>query len=154
MEALHEAIKVVLAQSPVVETGTVTHWNGTTQGGASGIDLQGFEEAMAVVAVGAVTGDLTVDLYDSDTDDGTAATAITDVNSVAAAFAAIDSDDDDNPYVIRIRAKDTKRYLFVRCVNADASSKAYSVTVVLGAPKTKSVSQVNTVNFEHDNNDS
>ena len=146
---LHEIIKTVQVTPPAAVTATLTTYNNTTAAAASGIDLQGFEEMLCELSLGALTGGLTVSLLDSATDDGEAATAITDEAGTAAAFDALGSSDDNKTLLIRVRTKDVKRYLFIKVINATGGSKTFGINLILGAAKAYPVTQENTVDFTH-----
>lgn len=150
-QGLHEMVRVQQIYAPGARSATLTDYNATTQGGASGIDLQGYDECMIELELGAFAGGtLDVDLLESATDSAAAATLITDSASTEADFAQKTSANANNPYVVRIRAKDVKRYLFIRVINSSGDAKNYAISALLGKADSEPVSQVNTVDFAHD----
>ena len=148
---MHEEVKVVQVVPPQTVTATLTSWNNTTQAGASGIDTVDFDEALCELSLGSMTGTLDVALYESATDDGTTATAVTDVAGTAAAFDQLTGSVDNKTLIIRIRTKDLKPYLFVKVTNADASAKTFGINMLLGSADSEPVTQDNTVDFTHSN---
>lgn len=148
---LHEEVKAVSVIPPETVTATLTTYNGTTSAAASGIDIAGYDEAVCELHLGTMTGTLTVSLFDSATDDGDAAAVVTDIDGNEAAFDTLGSGTDDVVKIIRIKAKDVKRYLFVKVVNADDDSKTFGITMWLGDADSESVSQEQTVDFDHSN---
>jgi hypothetical protein len=150
-QGLHEEVLVKHLYGARAVSATLTDWNGTTQGGAAGIDLVGFDEAVCQLNLGAfASGTLDVSLYDSATDLGTDAAAILDSAGTAAAFAQMTSASANKTFIIRIRAKDCKRYLFVRAVNADGGAKSYSINILLAKATHEEVTQTNAINFKHE----
>ena len=148
---LHEVVKVAKLWEPKTVTATLTDYNGHgyTTGNASGLDIRGYDEAMVELNLGAIAGgNLTVSLLESETDDGTAATAITNAASTAAAFSAKTTADQNKTHLLRIRAKDVKRYLFVKCINDTGDSKAFSINVLLSQADKEPVTQDNTIDFD------
>lgn len=145
---LHEEIKVVKVFEPKADTSTTDAWSGHgyTQGQASGIDLQDYDEAMVELSAGAlVGGNLTVSLYGHTSDSCDDATAMTDDDSAAIAFDAKTTADQNKTYVLRIRAKDRPRYLFIKAAKSTADSKTYGINVLLGGAGSEPVTQENTV---------
>jgi len=151
IKGLHEEVKVVQVVPPETVTATLTTYNNTTAAAASGIDTQGFDEMLVELSLGAITGTLDVAVFDSATDDGEAATAFTDGSGTAADFDQLGSSDDDKTLIIRVRARDMKRYCFIKVTNADASSKAFGINVLLAGAEDQPVTQDNTVDFDHQN---
>ncbi len=142
----HEALKVKQA----VLAGTYaagTFYNGTETTSTGGIDCLGQDEALIIVSVGPLGASATCDisLVSSATNTSAAAVAITDKDAVAQALAQlVDATDDNTVWVMRVRCKDIKRYLFVKHVQA-VQSALLSVVVVFTKSKSYPVSQDKTV---------
>ena len=96
----------------------------TTDG--TGIDTQGFHQALIVLNVGTVTTSLDVKVQES-SDDGSS-DAYADVSG--AAFAQATTANDNTVYVARVNLTGTERY--IRCVGTGVGgSQSYGVDVVL-----------------------
>lgn len=109
-----ECIAVTAAMLSERISAITVYFNGQsiTFGAGWGFDTQPFDDAMCVVNVGSVLGALlTVEnaIYESDTDDPTAATALS-----GASFNDVNSTNDEAIQRGAIQCKDTKRYLFLR----------------------------------------
>ena len=148
---LFEQAKVVQAVPPIVTTTAETLFNNVASGGTNGIDTKDFDDAMVEVNLGTMTGDLDVSVVESDTNDSSTATAVADINGVLAdlnQFTTAGAEDDD-VYLIGLKAKDLKRYIWVKTVNGDVSSKTYGINVLLSDADENVVTQANTVQFTH-----
>jgi hypothetical protein len=150
MQGIHE--EVLVKQSfPAQQISTAgTSYNNTTIGVSSGIDMKGYDEAMVQVNCGTINGTLDVSLLASAANGAaSAATAIAQADGTLADFNQITSANSNTTKVIRIRSKDTARYLFVKVVRGGATAKSFSIDVELGKPKSVPVTQDQTVDFTH-----
>jgi len=146
--ALHEEVKQPQVYNPATVVAALTDWTQTTQAAASGIDLQGYDEAVIELNLGTIaSGTLDVDFFESATDVATAATAIVDADGNAADFDQKAAANSDNGYVARIKAKDRKRYLFIRVTNSSSGSKTFGINVLLAKADKEPVTQDNTVDY-------
>jgi len=149
MRGLHETVKVVQAVPPIVTTTAETLFNNTSSGGTDGIDTKDFDELLVEVSFGAVGGVLDVQLFESATNDSSTSTAVADINGVLADFDQFDGTEDNEVHVIRAKAKDLKRFVWVKTINADTTSKTYGINVLLGKADAEPVTQDQTVDFTH-----
>lgn len=150
VRGLHENVQVTQVYEPESESTTTTGYNGhgTTTGDASGIDMQGYDEAMVELSIGSfASGTLDVDLLDSATDSAAAATIITNAAGTEADFAQKTSANADGVYLVRIRAKDHKRYLFIKSQNNGVGAKVFGINCLLSKADKEPVTQTNTVDF-------
>lgn len=143
---LHEKLKVKQAFGPI-SLAAGTYFNGVAAGGTNGIDCRGEEEALVVVNVGliAATGTCAVSLHSADVNDSSDASlaAVADKDGTEQALAAMADTADNQVWVMRVRVKDIKRYLFVKVVTANAASLISASVVFSG--RTTPVTQDNTV---------
>lgn len=110
----------------------------------AGIDCRGFDEALIVVAAGAVTGSGSHVFKVQESGDNAVADAYADVAS--AAFTAITADNDNTVYVGRVNLRERQRYLRVVDTGGVAVMEGAALIVLLGS-RTLPVSQVNTAVF-------
>ena len=149
-QGLHENVQVTQVFEPQAVASTAAAWNGhgNTTGDASGIDMSGYDEAMVELNLGSVAATtVDVDLYDSATDDGDAATIITNDAATEADFSQKTSANADNVYLVRIRAKDHKKYLFIKYQQGSTGSTLVGINVLLSKADKEPVTQSNTVDF-------
>jgi len=108
-----EAIKVVSGMLSERITAATIYYNGApyTNAAGNGFDSQPFEDCVCAINIGTLLGAVATlknSVYESDTDDPSAATAIS-----GAAFADATSSTDEAHRVGSIQCRDTKRYLFL-----------------------------------------
>lgn len=148
MRGIHEAIKVT---SPFVSKSRATAttlYNDDAIGDAVGIDLLGYEEALVTVqlgAMGATSLDISLGFADVDDAEDSSFALLT-----GADFAQILPASANKTYVIRVRAKDVGRYMFVKSVQVGAVAILSSVVVSLGRAVDQPVTQEQTVAFTHE----
>ena len=129
-----EAQKVVNLINPIAMGA------GTTTG--TGIDCQGFEEALIVLAAGVVPSNGTLDVKIQESDSlGSGYSDIT-----LAAFVQVTAATQSLSYVGRLNLVGRKRYIRAIAVGVNQTIPLY-VMAVLSAPKTAPVSQINTAAF-------
>lgn len=132
-----EDLKVVQAQMP-----------DTLSAGAeaftSGVDCQGFDEALVILNCGdfTATGDVSFQLEESS--DDAVADAYADITG--AAISEKTTSTDATVYVGRIDLAKRERYIRVG-IDVDDDTVDIAITFVLLNAKTKPVSQTNTVSF-------
>ena len=98
---------------------------GTTTNG-TGIDTQGFHQALVILNVGTVTTSLDVKVQESS--DNGSGDSFADI--CGAAFTQVTTANDNAIYVARINLTGTERY--IRCVGTDVgASQTYAVDVIL-----------------------
>lgn len=148
--ALHEEVQVTQVVPPEAFAAAVTEYNNTTQGGASGIDLRGYDECVVELSIGDYAGgNYDVEFYDSATDDASAASQIDEADGTVGEFDTKTSANANGVYLARIRAKDVKRYLFIKTTNSSSDEKNIGINVLLGKADDIPVDQTNTVDFDH-----
>lgn len=146
MEAIHEAVKVTTPFPPESRATAETQYNDAAIGAALGIDTRDFDEAMITVhlgVVGATTLDVSVGF--ADIDDAEDASFVEDA---AHALAQIVNADDGKTFLIRISVQDTKRYMFVKTIQADAVAVLSCISVELSKADDLPVTQEQTVAFK------
>jgi hypothetical protein len=109
-----EAVKCVQAMAAERIGAATVYYNGQsiTTGSGIGFDSQGFDDAVCVVNIGTVLGAVATvknAIYESDTDDPTAATALT-----GADFTDAVTTNDEAIQIGSVQCRDTKRYLFLK----------------------------------------
>lgn len=153
--AAHEELKVIKAFTPLSRATASTTYNlDTAIGDAVGIDLQGFDEALIIVNEGAIAAgaSLVYTAMAADVDDAEHASMGVIENEAGDDAAASFADTDDGKIkLIRIRAKDVKRYLFIRRAQTGAFAAVDEVTVILTKGNKVPVTQPTgtTVAFDH-----
>lgn len=139
---LHEAVKNDQAFTPKDRSTANTLYNDAAIADAAGIDTQGYDDVVVVIncgVIGATT--LTFDVGFADIDDAEDSSFAI----LSGTTQAVVNADDGKEFTIGIRAKDNGRYLFVKCVQADAVSAVYGVSVQLGQADKEPVTQSQTV---------
>jgi len=127
---LIEDLKFALTGLPQAVTTTKAYFNGSTTTGAGvGIDTQPYDEVVFCLIAGAMAaaGTMSAAIYESDTDNTEAATAIT-----GADFTDITTANDYAGQVGSIKCKNYKRYMYIRTVSASATSITFASGAVLG----------------------
>lgn len=145
INAAEERILVKQAAAPSVRPLADTRYNDAlTAASATGIDTKGYDEALIVADLGAISsGTLDLTIMDS----SLAASAVNATAVTGATFTQLTSSRDSGIYTGRVRTKNTKRYLYIRAVAATADDKAYAVNVLLGKADSLKVTQDNTPDF-------
>jgi hypothetical protein len=133
--SIHQALKYMQSLVPASRTAAST--DGT------GIDCQGFEEALVIFDLNTIASTGTADVHVEESDDNSTFTDIT-----SAVFSQKTAASDITPYVARIDLTKHARYL--RAVLACDGSNAViaGVAFLLGSPKNLPVTQANTVGFD------
>lgn len=150
-QGLHESLLDKKAYVPAVYAAG-TYNNGATGTVTNGVDTRASEEALIELNVGVVAAAHTLDvsIWQNDTNTTTGATAVTDKDGTAMAFAQIVNGGNASATLVgRIQTKNTKRYLFVKAVVVGASGIAMSANVILGKNDVEPISQDITVAFKH-----
>lgn len=109
-----EGVLITAAMLSERLTSATVYYNGQsiTSGSGWGFDTQPFDDAICAINVGTVLGPLATlinEVYESDTDDPTAATALS-----SASFTSCKTTSNEQVRRGSILCKDTKRYLFLR----------------------------------------
>lgn len=148
MRGIHEAIKVTTPFVSKSRATAVTLYNDLAIADAVGIDCKGFEEALITLqlgAMGATSLDVSVGFADVDDAEDSSFALLTD-----AEFAQAVAGSANKTYVIRVRAKDVGRYMFVKTVQVGAVAVLSAIVVSLGRAIDQPVTQEQTVNFTHE----
>lgn len=151
--AAHECCKIFNPFLPLSRAAAGTLYNGDTASAGNGtankgIDLQGFYEALIIINEGAIAAGaaITYNIKCADVNDvsDASATQVTDGVPANASAAFVDTDDNKTK-LIRIRAQDVKRFLFVERVQTGAFAAVDSVVVMLTAAQKEPVTQDATI---------
>ena len=148
MNGIHESIKVTTPFPPASRASAETLYNNVAIASAVGVDTRDFDEALITAHlgdVGATTVDISVGFADVDDAEDASFALLS-----GATFAQIVTADDDKTFAIRISTQDTKRYMFIKTVQADATAVLASISVSLGKSDEEPVSQEQTVAFAHE----
>lgn len=149
-----ENIEIKVAQREE-QLGSVTvYWNGQSITSASGygVDTLGYREAIWRLGVGTIQGQvasLVAAVYESDTDDPTAATAIS-----GADFTTMNASSDEAQEVGSVLVNPRKRYQFLRLEvqNSDSTNETATIHVssqcILGDKQTDPVGTTLTFDIE------
>jgi len=135
-----EGVRVLPAMHPERIGAATVYYNGApiTNASGYGIDTQPYDDAIVMIDVGTFQGaaaTLSVDVYESATDDPSAATLL-----AGAQFADVNEATDDTAYNGAIRTKMNKRYLFVRAETmGEPLTCDFSAMVALGRADSQSV---------------
>lgn len=162
--AAHEEIKVFNPFLPLSRSAASTLYNADTAAAGNGtankgIDLLGFDEVLIILSEGAIndSGSLVYNIKCADVNDVSDASATLVTDGVPAnATAAFAGTDDAKTKLIRIRAQDVKRYLFVERIQTGAVAIVDSVVVLLTTARKRPVTQDATIGgtvsvaFTHD----
>lgn len=147
---LHETTKVIKVMEPKATTNCIDSWNGhnVTPGASSGIDMQGYDEAVVELQLGAIAGGaLDVDVFENSTDSADSATQMQNDAGTDVDFDQKTSADQNLTHIIRFRAKDHKRYVYIKVTNSSADSKTYGVSLLATKADYEPVTQDNTVDY-------
>lgn len=128
---LIHAVKYLQAAAARLSASNETLYNGVavTAAAGTGIDSRGYDEINIVLNAGTFEGaaNLAASVVESDTDDSTAATAVT-----SASFTAITTANDEAIHTASIRCMGTKRYLWLKTVQTGSATSRYSALAILG----------------------
>jgi len=147
---LHERDQVTLVFEPKSVTSTAPAWNGhgNTTGDASGIDISGYDEALIELNFGLVgAAAVDVDCFDSATDDADAAAIITNAAGTEADYVQKTSADQNKVHLLRLRAKDHKKYLFIKYKQSTTGATLVGINVILSKANSEPVEQTNAMDF-------
>lgn len=139
---LGESIKIQSLFHPEVLGSETVWWNGGSITSNSGylLDTRDYDNVEIVVDAGTVVGPLATlmnDVYESETDDPTALSAIS-----GAEFDDITPSSDEALQEGHIKCKDTKRYLGLKTeLQGSPATAHFSAYAVLGLPDSQAVSK-------------
>ena len=134
----HETIKVHRLFNPLSRATENTLYNlDTAIGDAVGVDLQGFDECLIAIFVGAAASGYSgaYQVMTADINDLEHASAAT----VTGATATIADTEDGSIELIRIRCRDVGRYLFLRRIQTGAVAAVESVVAMVTKHSASSV---------------
>ena len=130
-ERTYNVTKLVTATSPSVKIPAATYFNGVASATGTGIDTKGYDGATIYLIAGTFSGDgsCACSIWESATDDASAAALVT-----GATFVAISTATDETAVKGYVLTSARMRYIWLKTVATGTGDMYLAAVVVLGRP--------------------